>query len=128
MLRKKKQLPLPEIEGRTCGSSALVKADMPLLGLIRTLSMRGVQKYEQFSMSSALIDATIEREVQRGLAGRNDWSGPMKIIAIGIAVFIIMVGATVLLQMTPQIASNAPTVPGIVQGIMLLLWRKKEAR
>lgn len=90
----------------------MTKLHMPLLTLIKTLSMHGILKYEQFSMSSALIDSTIEREVQRSLAGRKDFPTRLffGMVGVGIMIFMIMLGGYILLQ-NPTIAGGAAAAP-----------------
>jgi len=64
-----------------------------------------------------LIDATIERRVQRELANRKDFPTRLffSLIGLGIMIFIIFIGAMTFMQVAPAGGGMiAPVVPNLV--------------
>ena len=109
-------------------SKNLKKEDFPLHMITKTLSMREIQRYDKFNMSSALISANIERSVQRELAGRKDF--PMKLFFSFIGLCIMFVGLGLMVYMIMQGIGQMPVeeTRTIVAALPLLILRCKHGR
>lgn len=97
----------------------VVHVDMPITAPRLTFNFGDILRYFKYNMSSGIMIATIERAVQRELQNRKDF--PTKFvfgaIAVGIMIFMIFMGAVVLLQVLPtagEAAASAapPTIYG----------------
>lgn len=117
--RKKKQKEENSTSAtKTKGPHNVTKTDFPITAPVMTYNFGDLLRYFKYYMGSGLIDATVERRVTRELAHKKDF--PFRtffsLIGVGIMIFMIMMGAVVVLQIAPGVAANPPTVPGIVQG------------
>lgn len=87
--------------------------DFPILALAMTANFGDLLRYFKYYMGSGLIDATVERRVQRELAHKKDF--PFRTffsaVGVGIMVFMIVIAGLVFLQAAPAATSVAPSIP-----------------
>ena len=96
----------------------VIKTSFPIVAPVITYNFSDLLRYFKYYMGSGLIDATVERRVQRELANRKDF--PTKLffgaIGIGIMIFMIMIGAVVLMSAAPSMQTAAPAAIQTIGG------------
>jgi len=89
---------------------------MPIRAPIKTYNFSDLLRYFKYYMGSGLIDATIERRVQRELANRKDFPTRLffSLIGLGIMIFIIFIGAMTFMQVAPGAGGIVPpSIPAL---------------
>lgn len=78
----------------------MTKIDFPIRAPVRTYNFGDLERYFKYYMGSGLIDATIERRVQRELANRNQFPAKLffSMIGLGIMIFLILMGAYIFMS------------------------------
>lgn len=98
----------PEMEPQLT-EHKVVHKDFPIVAPYRTYNFGDLLRYFKYYMGSGLIDATVERRVQRELAHKKDF--PFRtffsLIGVGIMIFMIFMGALVFMQAAPAMQTAA---------------------
>lgn len=107
--------------------------DMPIQAPVVTYNFGDITRYFKYNMGAGMIMATLERMVQDDRMDRmgNNIGTMMKFIGVGIMVFLVILGAYILLNSPvvkgtgAQQPSGAP--PGALLAVLLFVpWRKHE--
>jgi hypothetical protein len=92
-----------------------------------TYNFNDLTRYFKYNMSSGVMMATVERKVMdamEDIKGSN-FNTFIKFLGVGIMVFMIILGAVILLRTLPGGGGGpAPIIP-VIQGSIALLWRRK---
>lgn len=86
----------------------MTKLDFPIVAPVRTANFGDLLRYFKYNMGAGLIIATLERMVtdaREDMVG-NNFGVAVKWIGIGIMLFMVFLGAYILLQ-SPTIAGTA---------------------
>lgn len=86
----------------------MTKLDFPIVAPVRTYNFGDLLRYFKYNMGAGLIIATLERMVsdaREDILG-NNFGTAVKFIGIGIMLFMVFLGAYILLQ-NPTIAGTA---------------------
>lgn len=86
----------------------VTKLDFPIVAPVRTSNFGDLLRYFKYNMGAGLIIATLERMVtdaREDMVG-NNFGVAVKWIGIGIMLFMVFLGAYILLQ-NPTIAGTA---------------------
>lgn len=102
----------------------VTKTDFPVKCPVITHNFGDLLRYFLYNMSSGMITATVERMVQRELANRHDFPTKLffSLIALGIMIFLIFMGAMVFYQAGPgavqAVQSGASGAGGALGGVL----------
>lgn len=78
----------------------VTQVDMPIVTTQRTHNFGDLTRYMKYNMSAGLIMSTLERMIQDDRMDRmsNNFGMAMKLIGLGIMIFIIFFGAAIAYQ------------------------------
>ncbi len=90
----------------------MTKLDFPIAAPVRTYNFGDLLRYFKYNMGAGLLMATLERMVsdaREDMMG-NNFAVAVKWIGVGIMIFMVFLGAYILLQNPTLSGSQAPPI------------------
>lgn len=111
MFRKKEIQQKPKLHPK----GEVEHIDMPIRVPIRNYNLMDILRYFKYNFSAPMLFATIERGIIDGIADRESF--PIKtisiIMTIAIAVFVVFMGAVILMNSVPAVAPAVAAPVGL---------------